>query len=78
MDEASFVRVKTAQGEQIILLGPTASIDNLRLNLKPGDTVTLTTRRFNHGGTDHIVATDIDASGRKTTLWDNGPAWDRK
>lgn len=69
--------LNTAQGPVDVRLGPAWYVNALNLNLKAGDTVTVTGSRVPGQATPVIIAATITKNGQTATLRDQQgvPAW---
>ncbi len=77
---AKTVKIKTANAEETILLGPAWYITNQRLDWKTGDTISVEACRTSINGKPHWLARSADVKGTKLELISSGnaPAWDKR
>lgn len=80
MSRATALVVKTEQGTQNVLLGPTWFINRQGLAFRNGDAVTITARHATINGQPYVVACRVHGENeREISLWvDDKPAWDRR
>ncbi len=68
--------IDTKDGPQQVILGPNWFVEQQKLDMKRGDTVSIVGRRAAIDGKEHIAAWDIEHESSTWSLWDDTtPAW---
>lgn len=76
---AKAIRVSSADGEELVLVGPAWYMDNQGMTCKKGDTITMDVWRTSINGKDYWIAKSVDHNGQRVVLLDgDSPAWDRR
>ena len=73
------MKIKTANAEETILLGPAWYITNQRLDWKTGDTISVEACRTSINGKPHWLARSAEIKGNTLQLLNsaNTPVWDK-
>lgn len=77
---ARAIKVKTGQGEQLVLLGPATYTDSQKPSCEKGKKVTIEAVKVQIDGKPYLLARRVSSDGATTTLLDssNTPVWDRR